>query len=444
VHQYRALPKPPPEPDEEDWQQTLQHASPGAFATNGTGPPPLDWDEILLLSKGGERVESFGNMVLALQHLPFRHSGSTHPHATWAEHCWYDEVRDIRMVGDAPLDDPLTMQAKLQIEQVCRIPMRSRHLVPAALTYLCHQKPRDLLCEWFLGLPKWDKVVRLPFWLHDCANAPRTEYGMDVSRLLIVSLVARALNPGCQYRYVVILEGPEDAGKSRIVEELAGPEWYREISHGLEGKESHMRVRRAWVAELAELATFSRTEEARLKSFFTLKEDTYIPKFANFEVQHKRRTVLIGTYNPEGACDYMRSQTGNTRYLPIPVKDIQINDFLAIRTQLFAEALHYYEMNPDTWWQLSSVGATEAVAEREERRQTSAYEGDLDTWLERTKADVVWWERLAVEYLELPRDKWSDRRTQMEVAKALFALGWRKGKRERMDGVGLIVPWRKG
>jgi len=32
----------------------------------------------------------------------------------------------------------------------------------------------------------------------------------------------------------------------------------------------------------------------------------------------------------------------------------------------------------------------------------------------------------------------------MEVAKALRALGWDKGKRERIPGVGLIVPWRPG
>ena len=321
--------------------------------------------------------------------------------------------------------------------------MRSKHLVPAALTYLCHQTSRDLLKEWLDQLPPWDGVSRLKEWLHDYAHAPKTEYGMDISRLLVVSLVARALNPGCQYRYVVILEGPENAGKSKLVEALAGSAWYREISHGLDGKEAHMRVRQAWIAELAELATFNRTEEARLKTFFTLKEDAYIPKFANFEVSHKRRTIFVGTYNPEGDGTYMRGQTGNTRYLPVAVHDIEIEDFLCARDQLFAEALVYYQAHPLDWWQLSSEGEKEAVVEREERRQGSAYESDLGMWLERTKATVVWWERLALEYLELPRDKWSDRRTQMEIAKALYALDWRKGKRERIADVGLVVPWRK-
>ena len=204
-----------------------------------------------------------------------------------------------------------------------------------------------------------------------------------------------------------------------------------------------MRVKRAWVAELAELASFSKTEDARLKAFFTLKDDTYVPKFANFEVQHKRRTIFVGTHNPEGDNTYFRGQTGNTRYLPIPVSDVQIADFVAGREQLFAEALVYYREHPTDWWRLSSDGETEAMAERKDRRQNSPYEGDLGLWLERTASTVVWWERLAVEYLELPREKWGDRRTQMEISKALFALDWRKGKRERLPGAGLVIPWRK-
>jgi predicted P-loop ATPase len=131
------------------------------------------------------------------------------------------------------------------------MPIRSKHLVPTALTYLCHQRPRDLLWEWLETLPPWDDTPRLTMWLTTYAHAKVSAYAADISRLLPVSLVARALSPGCQYRYVVILEGPEDAGKTKLVRALATPAWYRELSHGLDGKEAHMRLKRAWVAELA-------------------------------------------------------------------------------------------------------------------------------------------------------------------------------------------------
>ena len=87
-------------------------------------------------------------------------------------------------------------------------------------------------------MPPWDKTPRLRTWLQTYAHAPKGAYSEEVSRLTIESLVVRALEPGCQYRYVVIFEGPENAGKSKLVRAIGTPEWYRELSHGLEGKRS--------------------------------------------------------------------------------------------------------------------------------------------------------------------------------------------------------------
>jgi hypothetical protein len=392
-----------------------------------------DWLSQLSTTKSGKVRETLGNVTLALQHLK-----------PWATDCWYDVVRNLRMVGEHELDDTMVTIAGLAIEAQTKMPIRSRHLIPTALTYLCHQHPRDLLREWLDTLPPWDGQTRLSSWLQTYAHAPKAAYSKDISRLIPVGMVARALDPGCQYRFVVILEGPEDTGKTKLVRALTTPTWYRELSHGLEGKEAHMRLKRAWVAELAELSSLSKTEEARLKSFFTLNEDAYIPKFSNFEVVHKRRTVFIGTVNPEGDNTYLRGQTGNTRYLPIAVRDVNLEGFQAVREQLFAEALQYYSSHPGNWWQLSTAGEYAAQEAREERRQRSVYEDDLGAWLERTNKAVTWWEQIAHDYLILPRPQWADRRLQMEVAKALKALGWERQKRERKEPDGGVYPWRPG
>jgi hypothetical protein len=401
------------------------------------------WQAQLSTTTGGVVKETLGNITLALQHLK-----------PWATAAWYDVVRDLLMVGEHELDDLMVTEAGLALEAQANIPIRSKDLVARALTYLCRQQSRDLLQEWLEGLPAWDNTPRLDTWLQTYAHTPIPKvdpydgdpgaYSKDVSRLLIVSMVARALDPGCQYRFVVILESPENAGKTKLVRALATPTWYRELSHDLNGKEAHMRIKRAWVAELAELSSLGKTEEARLKSFFTLNEDAYIPKFSNFEVVHKRRAVFVGTVNPEGDNTYLRSQTGNTRYLPISVCHINLEGFEQVRIQLFAEALHYYRNHPHDWWQLSSDGEAMAQTTREERRQRSVYEDDLGAWLERIRKDVTWWEEIAKDYLSLPKERWADRRIQMEVGKALKALGWEKGKRERMGDQGLVVPWRPG
>ena len=90
------------------------------------------------------------------------------------------------------------------------------------LTAICHQHPKDLLQEWLKALPPWDSVTRLETWLHEVAKAPKTAYGRAVSRILPLSMVARAMSPGCLYRFVVILEGPEGSGKTSLVRALGG------------------------------------------------------------------------------------------------------------------------------------------------------------------------------------------------------------------------------
>jgi hypothetical protein len=412
--------------------------APAATAPNSTGTggsqnqvwgSPQAWQDSLMCTKGGEVKETFANFVLALQHL-----------SPWASDCWYDEVRELPMCGTEPLSDAMVGRVALALERLVQIPIRTLRLVQAALVQHCRATPRDVLQEWLHALPPWDRVPRLTEWLSDHAGAPKTAYGMDVSRLLPVSMVARALNPGCQYRNVIILEGPEDLGKSKLVKALAGPPWYRELSHGLEGKEAHMILQGVWLAELAELSSLSKTEDARLKSFITMETDDYIPKFANAPVSRRRRTVFVGTVNPEGDGAYLRGQTGNTRFLPIPVSDIHVDDVLTIRGQLFAEALVYYHAHPTDWWQLSSDGQKEAKNERDARRQRSVYEDSLCVWLQ-GKTETTW-EEIAQHYLLLDaKERWKDKGLQMELAKALHALGWQR-KQQWRNGKNVWI-WRK-
>jgi predicted P-loop ATPase len=150
--------------------------------------------------------------------------------------------------------------------------------------------------------------------------------------------------------------------------------------------------------------------------------------------------------NPEGDHAYLKSQTGNTRFYPVEVTDINIDDVQTIREQLFAEALDYYRTHPNDWWQLSAEGERQARDERERRRQRGVYEDSLQNWLDACPYTEVWWELIAEEFLTLPKDRWSDRRAQMEVAKSLGALGWRKQSQKTVTHKGKMLrarPWTK-
>jgi Virulence-associated protein E-like domain/Bifunctional DNA primase/polymerase, N-terminal/Primase C terminal 1 (PriCT-1) len=389
----------------------------------GEGTPDPEkpaWMASLLTLKSGEAKETFNNLVLTLEHL-----------APWRTDCWYDVVRDCGMVGTAPLDEAQVWSAARAIEPATRMPIRNLKLVMQALRSRCMEHKRDVLQDWLGTLPPWDGEPRLTEWLCDHASVPKTAYTMAVARLLPVSMVARALQPGIQCRSVVIFEGAQDIGKSKLIKTLAGEAWYREVSGTLEGKEAHMLMKGAWVVELSEMDVLLRTEESRVKSFITMCNDEYVPKYANDPVKLARRTILVGTINPEGDGSYLRDQTGSTRYYPVRVGTIALDDITAQRDQLFAEALSWFRAHPADWWQMPDEAAEELALIREARRQEGVYEGPrLQAWLDKVRTGAS--EVLAPFHTEdalrfcfnIPPERWTPA-IKDRVGKAIGKYGWR-------------------
>lgn len=399
------------------------------------------WREFLITNKKGEPTENASNMGLVLAN-----------HPRWQGKLWWDSVRSTPMIDGGAMTAEHITQVAQWMGVTEHMPIRSLTLLERCLLAECKKHARDLLQTWLNGLPPWDQVPRLDDWLVDVTGIAKTIYAMAVSRILPLSMVARAMDPGCLYRYVVILEGAEEIGKSSLVRALAGDGWYVELAIGLESKESHMMLQGAWVAELAELDSLSRTEETRLKAFITLKEDSYIPKYSNYRVTTPRRTIFIGTTNE---ASYLKGQTGNTRFLPIKVSQVDMASFRDIREQLFAEALYAYHGNPPQWWRLSEEALREAEDEREQRRIVNIYEQDLEDWLETRRfqgrymenGEVVYtpiagettWEEIARCYLRVDSpERWKDIAMQKQISAALKALGWsadiiwRDGKTRRI------------
>jgi predicted P-loop ATPase len=425
---------PAPHKDVSDWIQAGgTRAEVEALIEAATPPPPNQepaaWTDQLNTTKGGEPKETFNNLVLALEHLD-----------PWDTQSWYDLVRDRGMISTQPLDEVQIWRAARAIEQHARIPIRNLKLVMSALRSQCVQTPRDLLQEWLAALNPWDGVERLTEWLCDHAGVPKTAYTMAVSRLLPVSMVARALHPGIQCRSVVIFEGPQDIGKSELVKRLAGEAWYRIVDSTLEGKEAHMLMKGVWIVELAEMDVMLRTEESRVKSFVTMCNDEFVPKYANDPVKLARRTILVGTINPEGDGSYLRDQTGATRYYPVRVGTIALEDITAARDQLFAEALQWFQAHPTDWWQMPDDAKDELVLTREARRKEGVYEGPrLKEWLDKVRAGTT--EVLAPFHTEdalrycfqIPPERWTHG-IKDQVGKAIGKGGWEsKSSRARGD-----------
>jgi hypothetical protein len=415
---------------------TLFHLAHEAGRHRGNGDTPDTpapekpaWMGQLLTLKNGEAKETFNNLSLTLEHLP-----------PWKTDCWYDVVRDCGIVGTAPLDEGQVWAAARAIEPATQMPIRNLKLVMHALRSRCTANKRDVLQEWLASLAPWDGVERLTEWLCDHAGVIKTAYTMAVSRLLPVAMVARALYPGIQCRSVVIFEGKQDIGKSELVKRLADEAWYRIVDSTLEGKEAHMLMKGVWIVELAEMDVMLRTEESRVKSFVTMCNDEYVPKYANDPVKMARRSILVGTINPEGDGSYLRDQTGATRYYPVRVDTIDLDAIAAARDQLFAEALAWFQAYRGDWWQMPEDASEELADVREARRKEGVYEGPrLKEWLAKVQAGTT--EVLAPFHTEdalrycfqIPPERWNAS-IKDQVGKAIGKLGWYvKSSRARGD-----------
>jgi hypothetical protein len=406
-----------------------------------TGIPAGDWKEQLYKDTRGNPRPDLGNINLILGNDP-----------AWKDRFWWDAVRGVAMLDKRVIDDRVVEDIGTWLSLEHRMSITNDRFLERRIKILCQETPRDLLQEWLANLPAWDNVARLNDWFSwVCAIPHATPYVQDISRLLILGPVARAIEPGCQYRYVIILKGAQDIGKSELVRRIAGEDiytgepWYGSLTHDLANKESLMLLQGSWICELEELESFRGTSLTKLKSYITSRNDIWIPKFSNNRMSVKRRTVFIGSTNED---EIFRDPTGETRYLPITLEaqNFNLDHFDHMREQLFAEALAYYKQHagdathkPD-WWKLSDAGAVEAEDERENGRQASIYEGRLREWIENTLLDaknngIDQAEVLALGFRPdevLSRglgitdpERWKDAGLQTQVGRAMRALGWK-------------------
>lgn len=194
--------------------------------------------------------------------------------------------------------------------------------------------------EWLSGL-KWDGVPRVNTWLKDYCEAQAPEpYLSEVSRKFLLAMVKRVFEPGCQWDYVLVLEGTQGKYKSSVARALAGDKWFMDNLPDLKDKDSMLNLQGKWLIELGELANVKRTDFNMVKAYLVRRTDTVRPHYGRIMADVPRQSVFIGTVN-EG--QYLKDPTGNRRYWPVKVGKGDVKGLLLVRDQLFAEAVHIYE-----------------------------------------------------------------------------------------------------
>lgn len=288
----------------------------------------------------------------------------------------------------------------------------------------------------YLGGLQWDGAPRLGRWLTTYCGAVSNAYTVAAGRAWMISAVARIMQPGCKVDMMLVLEGPQNLGKSTVFNILGG-RWFTDDMDKPGSREASQQLLGVWIIEVAELASMRNHDIDETKSFISRKVDRLRLPYARRVSEHPRQCVFGGTVNPGGA-GYLKDQTGNRRFLPVEARRLDLDRLRADRDQLWAEAVAAYYAG-EQWWFTDAEVLRAAEDEQRARVEADTWESAIGEWLARRARNETTMPEVLGECLGLEVAK-QDIAAQRRAGSALRALGW-ANKVERV-GAKVVRRWK--
>lgn len=277
----------------------------------------------------------------------------------------FDLLDNVSVLDDGSQIPPKMV---LELRRKAETPRRTvgADLAQAAIDYVAWEKPFDPLLAMLESLPAWDGEKRLDTWPIRYLGAADNEASRECGRLWLISAIARAYKPGCQAKYVLVLQGPQDLGKSKLVERLAGSDrFFMPMGgHEIGSRDTKLAISRKWIGEFAELGKLPMSERNITKAFISDCSDTFRAPYARADITAPRRCVFVVTENPDGT-GWLSDPTGAVRWWPIACTQIDFESFDQDRDQLLAEALVAFRAG-EPWWPKTPIAG---LLERQESLQ---------------------------------------------------------------------------
>ena len=180
-------------------------------------------------------------------------------------------------------------------------------------------------------MPRLDRVLPEYFQSSDGA------YERAIGPRWFISLVARAMTPGCQSDCTLILEGEQGIGKTSAFRALMhDPTWYAESACGVDSKDFLENLRGVWIMGFDELDSLTRASLTKVKTVLTALSDHYRKSYGHYSDDYPRSCGFCGSTNAEL---YLDDPTGARRFWPVRV--LRVINALRLandRDQLWAEA----------------------------------------------------------------------------------------------------------
>jgi hypothetical protein len=320
--------------------------------------------------------------------------GDLYDHIEWSGVLKYDTFRNrviainppFRMDAETPSglsdNDLVLVRAWLEFHGKKISPTDVGGAVEAVARRRCFNPVQDYLCS-----RVWDEVPRLDRVLPDYFQTPDTPYELAIGPRWFISLVARAMDPGCQADCTLILEGRQGLRKTSAFRALMpDPTWYAESSAGVDSKDFFENLRGVWLEGFDELDSLTRASLTRVKTVLTQTRDRYRKSYGHYTTDYPRACGFCGSTNAE---TYFNDYTGARRFLPAKVLDrIDTDKIIRDRDPIWAEAYARWKAG-EAWHVDTSELETLCEEEQEERLEVDPWEEIVRAWLD-DPTKVVW------------------------------------------------------
>lgn len=386
---------------------------------------PFDWRDRLQSAKGVPK-KTLTNLMLHLRGIE-----------KLGRNLRFNELTSQVEWNKRPIEEPDLIDIRLIIEHEGFQPNDKD--IRAAVDRVARETPYNPIVDYLHGL-KWDGKKRLEEWMIRLLGAPDSTFVRLVSPKVLIGAVARAMQPGCKVDTVLVLEGEQGIKKSTAIAALFGEEYTAEsVSLFDQHNKMVMAMMGAWVVELAEFVAIARSHHASVKGLISMRRDRVVLPYARLASNHPRRCVFFGTINPE-ATGYLTDNTGNRRYWPVTVTDIDLAGIALRRDQLWAEAMARYAEG-ERWW-LEPDEEAAATSEQSEREEEDAWVEPLLARIEEDGITELTTDR-ALSLLAIPHER-KNKSAQMRAAATLKAIGFTRVKvRDAADGMKPKWAWRR-
>jgi len=360
----------------------------------------------LQIGAGGKYVPCLDSLCRIFEH-----------HDHWRGRIWWDTFLE-RAQTDVngrvePWTDQHSSKACRWMQSVFELPTASSDRVHEAAISIARDNPRNVLTEWLNGLA-WDGEPRLNRLMDNGFGTAFDPYYVRVGECWLLSLVARAMAPGCKVDTMPVFEGSQGAGKSTALAILGG-EWFGECHEDFGSKDFVLSLKGKWLIEVAEMHSFRRQDVDRLKGIMSTRVDRVRVPYGRMTEEHPRQSVFAGTTNRD---DWQADDTGARRFWAVRCGLINQSWLRDNRDQLFAEAVHRYKAG-EGWHEIPIEAAARAA---EERRPEDPWASVLATYLDNTKTYSV--RQLLADPLDIDIENQSQA-AAARLSGILRRMGWR-------------------